>query len=104
MNIPKAAKIEPGVGCIRDVKVFLLLEKEKITMPTKKSRINITLEGQTAHILTDLAKRNNQPTAGVANELILEALEKREDVALSKLAQSRDIATAARIEHKDAWQ
>ena len=24
MDIPKAAKIEPGVGCIKDVKVFLL--------------------------------------------------------------------------------
>lgn len=82
----------------------LELEKEKITMPTKKTRINITLEEQTAHILTDLAKKNDQPTAGVAKELILEALEKREDIALSKLAQSRDIATAARIEHKDAWQ
>lgn len=73
-------------------------------MSTKKPRINITLEEQIAHILTDLAKKNERPTAGFAKELILEALEKREDVALSKLAQIRDIATAARIGHKDAWQ
>ena len=73
-------------------------------MSTKKPRINITLEEQTAHILTDLAKKNERPTAGFAKELILEALEKRKDAALSKLAQIRDIATAARIEHKDAWQ
>jgi hypothetical protein len=54
--------------------------------------------------LTELAKKQDRSTAGFAKELILEALEKREDVALSKLAQIRDIATATRIAHNNAWK
>jgi predicted DNA-binding protein len=73
-------------------------------MATKKTRINITCEKETIHLLTELAKKQDRSTAGFAKELILEALEKREDVALSKLAQIRDIATATRVAHNIAWK
>ena len=73
-------------------------------MATKKARINITCEKETIHLLTELAKKQDRSTAGFAKELILEALEKREDIALSKLAQIRDIATATRIAHNSAWK
>ena len=73
-------------------------------MPTKQRRINITCEKETIQLLTELAKKQDRSTAGFAKELILEALEKREDIALSKLAQIRDIATATRIAHNNAWK
>lgn len=73
-------------------------------MATKQKRINITCEKETIHLLTELAKKQDRSTAGFAKELILEALEKREDIALSKLAQIRDLATAARITHNSAWK
>jgi predicted DNA-binding protein len=73
-------------------------------MATKKTRINITCEKETIHLLTELAKKQDRSTAGFAKELILEALEKREDIALSKLAQIRDISTATRIAHKSVWE
>ena len=73
-------------------------------MATKKPRINITCEQETMHLLTNLAKKQDQSTAGFAKALILEALEKREDIALSKLAQIRDISTATRIAHKSVWE
>ena len=81
-----------------------LKNKQWEPMATKKPRINITCEQETIHLLTELAKKQDQSTAGFAKALILEALERREDVALSKLAQTRDIATATRIPHNSAWK
>lgn len=46
-------------------------------MATKKTRINITCEKETIHLLTELAKKQDRSTAGFAKELILEALEKK---------------------------
>jgi hypothetical protein len=73
-------------------------------MPTKHPRINITLPESTAGILADLAEQENISIASVAKELILEALERREDKVLSALAETRDTKTAKRIKHDDAWK
>jgi hypothetical protein len=40
----------------------------------------------------------------LAKELILEALEQREDLALSEIAKVRDIKRAKTIKHEDAWK
>ncbi|MEL6412592.1 MAG: ribbon-helix-helix protein, CopG family [Bacteroidota bacterium] len=72
-------------------------------MATQKPRINITCEEDTMYLLAELAKKRQQSTAGFAKELILEALERREDMALARLAQSRDVAAAARIAHNNVW-
>ena len=55
-------------------------------------------------LLDELAKNHERSTAGFAKELILEALERREDVALSKLAEIRDLTTSTRIAHSSAWK
>jgi hypothetical protein len=73
-------------------------------MSTKKTRINITCEKEIMSLLAEMAKDQERSTAGFAKELILEALEMREDIALSKLAEIRDIATAGRIPHDIAWK
>lgn len=73
-------------------------------MPTKHPRINITLEESIAGLLTSLAKHENKSVSSFAKELVLEALERREDMALSALAEIRDIPKAKRVKHDDAWE
>ena len=73
-------------------------------MPTKNPRINITLEESIAGLLAQLAKQEHKSISNIAKDLVLEALERREDLALSALAEARDIVKAKRIKHEDVWK
>jgi hypothetical protein len=73
-------------------------------MPTKNPRINITLEASTAVFLTSLANHEHKSLSSLAKELVLEALERREDVALSSIAAIRDTSKTKRVKHNDAWE
>ncbi len=73
-------------------------------MPTKNPRINITFEETTAILLTELAKSEQRSVASLAKELVLEALERREDMTLSVIAKKRDVPKAKRVKHDDAWE
>lgn len=73
-------------------------------MPTKKPRVNITFEEVTAGLLAELAKQEHKSVPSLAKELILEALERREDMVLSAIAKIRDVENAKRISHKDVWE
>ena len=58
-------------------------------MPTKNPRINITFEETTVGLLAHLAKQEHKSVSSLAKELVLEALERREDMVLSAIAKSR---------------
>jgi len=58
-------------------------------MPTLKPRINITVPGEIAGILSKTAKQNKKTVSKVALELIEWALEEREDIYFSKIADER---------------
>ena len=73
-------------------------------MPTKNPRINITLEESVAGILSSLADHEHKSVSSLAKELIFEALERREDMNLSAIAEIRDKPKAKRIKHDDAWK
>lgn len=73
-------------------------------MPTKNPRINITLEESTANFLATLAEHEHISVSSLAKELLLEALERREDVALSTIAEIRDKAKVKRVKHDTAWK
>lgn len=73
-------------------------------MPTKNPRINITFEESTVDLLTNLANEAEMSVSSFAKTLILEALERREDVVLSAIAQVRDVETAKRVKHRNAWK
>lgn len=73
-------------------------------MPTQNPRINVTFEVATAKFLTQLAHHEHKSVSSLAKELILEALERREDMALSTLAEVREAKTIKRITHEDAWK
>ena len=73
-------------------------------MPTKNPRINVSVEEAIAGLLAQLAKREKKSVAGLAKELILEALERREDMALSAIAKLRDTKNVKLVRHEDAWK
>jgi hypothetical protein len=73
-------------------------------MPTQNPRINITFEPQTVSVLASLAQEEHTSISRLAKELILEALERREDIALSTIANLRDIENIKPISHQDAWK
>jgi hypothetical protein len=72
-------------------------------MPTKNPRINITFAEATAGLLSELAHQEHKSISGLAKELILEALERREDMFLSALAEVRDNPESKKVKHKDVW-
>lgn len=73
-------------------------------MPTKNPRINITVEDSIAGVLSSLAEHEHKSISSLAKELLLEALERREDMKLAAIAEIRDIKKAKRIKHTDAWK
>lgn len=73
-------------------------------MPTKNPRINITMNPEEAALLTNLADQENKSVSNLALELILEALDRREDLVLSTIAKVRDRKTAKTVKHKDVWK
>jgi hypothetical protein len=73
-------------------------------MPTNNPRINITFDETTAKFIAGLAKHENRSVSGLAKDLILEALDRREDMFLSDIAKKRDIPKAKRVKHSDVWK
>ena len=55
-------------------------------MTSKNPRINVTFKAETAGILAHLAKQEDKSIASVVRDLVLEALERKEDLSLSELA------------------
>jgi hypothetical protein len=73
-------------------------------MPTKNPRINITFDPELVSVLVSVAKQEQVSLSSLAKELILEALERREDVTLSAIAQARDVNTTKMVSHDKAWK
>jgi len=73
-------------------------------MPTQNPRVNITFEPATAALLSSLAKHEHKSLSSLTKELVLEALERREDRILSAIAKARDVKGVKTIKHEDAWK
>lgn len=73
-------------------------------MPTKNPRINITFEESTAGLLSYLAQQEQKSVSGLAKELIMDALERREDRFLSAIAEARDSVESKKVNHEDVWK
>ena len=74
-------------------------------MPTSNPRLNITFQPETAALLSHLAKREQKSVASLTKELVLDALERREDVSLSLLAERREREQKGKkiYTHAQAW-
>ncbi len=73
-------------------------------MATKNPRLNITMEPFEVSLLNDLAKRTDRSVSSLAKELIFEALELREDMALSAIAAERDTDDIETVSEEEAWK
>lgn len=73
-------------------------------MATKNPRINVTFEEVTADLLANLARQESKSVASLVRELALEALDRREDFFLSKMAEKLDKKGAKTYDHDDAWK
>jgi hypothetical protein len=70
----------------------------------KNPKINVTFEEATAQLLINLAKQENKSVARLVKELTLEALEIREDMYLSEIAQKVDKKEKKTYSHEAAWK
>ncbi len=73
-------------------------------MATKNPRVNVTLEESTSIILTQMAQKENKSVSSLVKELTLEALELREDLYLSKIAEKLDKKDSKIYSHEQAWK
>lgn len=77
-------------------------------MPTKKPRFNITFDPAEIALLMQLAKKQKKSVAGLAKELIMEAMDRHEDMTLSSIADSRvkeaEEKSQKLVSHEDAWK
>jgi predicted DNA-binding protein len=54
--------------------------------------------------LNTLAEQEHKTLSAFVKELIIDALDRREDMILSGIAESRDTQNAKRVSHEDAWK
>lgn len=73
-------------------------------MSIKNPRINVAFEEDTVNLLSSLAKQEHKTLSNLIKELIFEALDRREDMILSGIAESRDTQYAKTVDHEDAWK
>jgi predicted DNA-binding protein len=75
-------------------------------MPTKNPRVNIVVEPPLYSVMHDLATIEGVSMSSIARDLIREAIDLREDVALAALADKRmkTFDRKVALSHKDVWK
>ena len=75
-------------------------------MPTSNPRLNVTVSTKTAGMLARLAKREGKSVASFAKDLILDGLDRREDIALSLFAERCERKQKGKkvYSHAEAWK
>lgn len=73
-------------------------------MPTKNPRLNVVLDESLYEFLSNLSKKEDKSMSVVAKELIQEAIDKHEDLALSELAMKRERESKRTVKHAKAWK
>ena len=74
-------------------------------MPTENPRVNIVVEPPLYGMMRDIAQAQGVSLSALARDLIREALELREDVALAALADEREQTFSRKksLSHKQVW-
>ena len=75
-------------------------------MPTKNPRVNIVVEPPLYRVIHDLAVSEGVSMSTIARDLIREAINLREDVALAAFADTRmkTFDRKVALSHKDVWK
>jgi hypothetical protein len=74
-------------------------------MPTKNPRINVVLEKPLYRTIEQIAKRDGVSLSLKVRDLVKEALEIEEDIALSEFAESREktLKRTGTLKHTEVW-
>lgn len=74
-------------------------------MPTNNPRVNVVLEKPLYRKLESLAKRDGVSLSLKLRDLVKEALEMQEDIALSSWAETRErtFKKTTALRHKEVW-
>lgn len=74
-------------------------------MPTKNPRVNVVLEKPLYNRVEHLAKKDGISMSLKVRDLVREALEMEEDVALAVFAEERErtFKRATALKHNDVW-
>ena len=75
-------------------------------MPAKNPRVNIVVEPPLYGVMHDLATSQGVSMSTIARDLIREAINLREDVALAAFADTRmkTFDRKSALSHKDVWK
>ena len=75
-------------------------------MPTKNPRVNIVVEPPLYRVMHDLAISEGVSMSTIARDLIREAIDLREDVALAAFADTRmkTFNRKVALSHKNVWK
>ncbi len=73
-------------------------------MPTANPRINIMCEPLIFEFINDIAEEEHKSLSAIAHQLIVEALERREDIHFSRLAEQREHQPSVHSSHEKAWR
>lgn len=74
-------------------------------MPTRNPRVNVVLEPLLHKAVERLARRDSISVSAKIRDLVREALEAEEDIALARLAKERaeTFTTGRALSHEQAW-
>ena len=74
-------------------------------MPTKNPRINVVLEKPLYDNIEELAARDGVSLSMMVRDLVKEALEIKEDIALADFAESREktFRKSKALKHDEVW-
>jgi hypothetical protein len=80
------------------------LDKE-VTMPTKNARINVVLEKPLYQAIEEISKERGVSKSMAVRDLILQAIELREDQALTRFADERaqSFDPSGAMTHEEVW-
>ena len=75
-------------------------------MPTKNPRVNVVLEPPLYETLSRLARRDGTSRSSKARDLLRDAMEFHEDVALAQIARSRQASydPSSALTHEAIWR
>lgn len=75
-------------------------------MPAKNPRVNVVLERPLYEALGRIARREGASLSTKARDLLRDALETYEDLALAKIAEERErtLVRSAGLTHDAVWQ
>ncbi len=74
-------------------------------MPTKNPRVNVVLDEQLYDAVSELSQGYGVSMSMVMRDLVREAVEIREDLALAQIADQRDLSFEkdTALSHEEVW-